>query len=318
MTTFKKWVYFFLFNLISNALRFMQCHKTNWAVLVSTSRFYTNYRHTANVLAVYQGIRRLGIPNSHIILMLADGVACDPRNPSPGVIYSCSPGQNAYLDDIEIDYKGLEVTEESFRRVLTGRHSSFTPQSKRLLSDSNSNVLIYLTGHSGEAFVKFHDFEELTSTLLAHTIEHMYQMRRYKNLLFIADTCQAETILSDIYSPNVIAIGSSRRGENSYSHGINLTFGSFTIDRFTYYLGLFLKKLNPTDFNTSLHDFLVTLSPDKLDSNYSTYVTSPASTNFTTIPMTDFFGMTGVLKLFFLTLTEPPDPRFPLAKLYDA
>jgi GPI-anchor transamidase subunit K len=129
-----------------------------------------------------------------------------------------------------------------------GRHSSFTPQSKRLLSDSNSNVLIYLTGHSGEGFAKFHDFEELTSTSLAHTIEHMYQMNRfvffnilkmcilfifsYKNLLFIADTCQAETILSDIYSPNVIALGSSRRGENSYSHGINLHFGSFTIDRF--------------------------------------------------------------------------------------
>jgi GPI-anchor transamidase subunit K len=53
--------------------------------------------------------------------MLADGVACDPRNPLPGVIYSCSTRQNSYLDDIEVDYKGLEVTEESFRRVLTGK-----------------------------------------------------------------------------------------------------------------------------------------------------------------------------------------------------
>lgn len=38
-------------------------HTNNWAVLVSTSRFWFNYRHVANVLSIYQSIKRLGIPD---------------------------------------------------------------------------------------------------------------------------------------------------------------------------------------------------------------------------------------------------------------
>ncbi len=48
------------------------------AVLVCTSRFYYNYRHVANTLSMYRTVKRLGIPDSNIILMLADDVACNP------------------------------------------------------------------------------------------------------------------------------------------------------------------------------------------------------------------------------------------------
>jgi hypothetical protein len=40
-------------------------------------------------------------------------------------------------------------------RVLMGRHLAEVPNSKRLLSDSGSNLLIYLTGHGGDEFFKF-------------------------------------------------------------------------------------------------------------------------------------------------------------------
>jgi glycosylphosphatidylinositol transamidase (GPIT) subunit GPI8 len=33
-------------------------HTNNWAVLVSTSRFWFNYRHSANVLSIYRVIKR--------------------------------------------------------------------------------------------------------------------------------------------------------------------------------------------------------------------------------------------------------------------
>ena len=69
-------------------------HTNNWAVLVDTSRsssstlnfpyldflrFWFNYRHVANVLSVYRSVKRLGIPDSQIILMVADDMACNPR-----------------------------------------------------------------------------------------------------------------------------------------------------------------------------------------------------------------------------------------------
>jgi phosphatidylinositol glycan class K len=61
-------------------------HTSNWAVLVCTSAYWYNYRHMANTLSLYRTVRRLGIPDSNIILMLADDVACNARNPYPSQV----------------------------------------------------------------------------------------------------------------------------------------------------------------------------------------------------------------------------------------
>ena len=37
-------------------------HTNNWAVLVCASRYWFNYRHVANTLAVYRSVKKLGIP----------------------------------------------------------------------------------------------------------------------------------------------------------------------------------------------------------------------------------------------------------------
>lgn len=47
----------------------------------------------------------------------------------------------------------LQVTVENFLRVLTGRLPTSTPRSKRLLSDDRSNILIYLTGQTGNGVI---------------------------------------------------------------------------------------------------------------------------------------------------------------------
>uniref|UniRef100_G3TPF3 GPI-anchor transamidase n=1 Tax=Loxodonta africana TaxID=9785 RepID=G3TPF3_LOXAF len=125
---------------------FRSGHTNNWAVLVCTSRFWFNYRHVANTLSVYRSVKRLGIPDSHIVLMLADDMACNPRNPKPATVFSHKNMElNVYGDDVEVDYRSYEVTVENFLRVLTGRIPSSTPRSKRLLSDDRSNILIYMT-----------------------------------------------------------------------------------------------------------------------------------------------------------------------------
>lgn len=74
-----------------------------------------------------------------------------------------------------------------------------------------------MTGHGGNGFLKFLDSQELTSQELADAFAQMHEKRRYQNILFMADTCQAATLFRDFYSPNIAAIGSSLIGENSYS-----------------------------------------------------------------------------------------------------
>lgn len=86
--------------------------------------------------------------------------------------------RNLFVPDIEVDYRGYDVTVENFLRVLTGRHDPLVPPRKRLMSDENSNVLLFLTGHGGVEFLKFQDKEELTAQDLADSIEQMYQKKR--------------------------------------------------------------------------------------------------------------------------------------------
>jgi len=87
--------------------------------------------------------------------MMADDAACNARNSYPGAVYSTAGRQlDLYGDNVEVDYRGYEVTVESFIRLLTGRVEPDTPRSKRLLSDDRSNVFVYLTGHGGEDFLK--------------------------------------------------------------------------------------------------------------------------------------------------------------------
>ena len=49
------------------------------------------------------------------------------------------------------------------------------------------------------------------------------------------DTCQANTLYKNFYSPNIIATGSSEIDESSYSHHADNDVGVAVIDRWTYY-----------------------------------------------------------------------------------
>jgi len=140
------------------------------------------------------------------------------------------------------------------------------------LSDSSSNILLYLSGHGGHDFLKFQDSEELSSFDLANTIQQMYTQHRYQHILLIADTCQAESLHQHLTSPNVISIAASRIGENSYSHDIDAERGLATSDRFTLEINRFFQRhshFNSHDWlhRKSLADLFLSLNPQLLLSN---------------------------------------------------
>ncbi|XP_031473647.1 uncharacterized protein LOC116246090 [Nymphaea colorata] len=264
-------------------------HTNNWAVLVCTSRFWFNYRHMANTLSLYRTVKRLGIPDERIILMLADDMACNARNNYPAQVFNNENHQlNLYGDNVEVDYRGYEVTVENFLRVLTGRHDSAVPRSKRLLSDEGSHILLYMTGHGGDQFLKFQDSEEIQSHDLADAIEQMREKRRFKELLIMVDTCQAATLFSQLYSPGVLAIGSSLKGENSYSHHLDSDVGVSVVDRFTFYTLAFFEKLNMYN-RASLSSLFSSYSPSLLMST-AYYRTDLYQRDLNMVPITDFFG----------------------------
>ena len=204
-------------------------HTSNVAIIVSSSRYWFNYRHVTNALSIYHLLKRGGMTDDNIILMLADDIPCNQRNTYRGKIYPRGTKNEDLMENVEIDYTGTDVTVDAFLRVLLGRHlpGESTPThahdnngngkgrgGKRSWPkiNENTNVLVYLTGHGGDNFFKFQDGEELMSHDVASVFSQMYEMKRYNEILFISDTCQAFTMADEISVPNVFSVGSSLKG----------------------------------------------------------------------------------------------------------
>lgn len=218
-------------------------HRENYAVIVSSSQYWFNYRHTINALTMYNILKEQGnFTDDRIILMLADEYAVNNRNPYKNYLTFTSSDRNPssssiFLDDlykadeIEIDYRGHDVTVENLARVLSGRSGASNPLPVLPADTSEANIFVYLTGHGGDSFFKFQDVEEIMAADLAALV----RQRSFHKLLFMADTCQAFTLgdyMEDL--ENVIMIGSSLRDESSYAHHSNSELGLSMIERYTF------------------------------------------------------------------------------------
>lgn len=103
----------------------------------------------------------------------------------------------------------------------------------------------------------------------------------YHELFFMIDTCQANTMYSKIYSPNVLATGSSHKDQNSYSvsaplaprrarllltleqHGTDDDLGIAMSDRFTLEILDFMEDVNKTSERT-MQDLVSTAAQQHL------------------------------------------------------
>jgi phosphatidylinositol glycan class K len=62
--------------------------------------------------------------------MLADDAACNSRNHFPGCVFANrGHALDLYGENIEVDYRGYEVTVQNFLRLLTGMLFSSLPPS---------------------------------------------------------------------------------------------------------------------------------------------------------------------------------------------
>ena len=224
------------------------------AVLVSSSRYWFNYRHAMNALGFYQVLRENGVPDAQIVLMIADEYATNPRNPFKNGMYAngVKPEQTWYSDGTELDFRGSDVTVQSFFDALLG-----TGPKSLQHTDEESHLLVLLTGHGGDNFFKFQDEEELTSQDISNLLDELARRRKFKKILFIADTCQAFTLFDKVRTPNVYALGTSLRNENAYAHHSDIDIGLAVIERWTHgFLNQYRSRsVHPS--STNLYDLMV-------------------------------------------------------------
>jgi phosphatidylinositol glycan class K len=236
MSDFRRMFGYTLFVLLFVSTRASR-HTSNHAVIVSSSRYWFNYRHAINALSIYQLVKENGIPDENILLMLADDFPTNARNPYKNQLFGNDDRLLLYNEslNVQIDYRGDDVTIETMIRAMTGRHEPGYPV---LHTNADSHVLVYWSGHGGDQFFKFQDYEEI----LSKDINALFHQMTYREILFVADTCQAFTLGDHIDAPNVTIIGSSLKGESSYAYHSNDVLGVSVTERYTYALVEYLKR----------------------------------------------------------------------------
>jgi GPI-anchor transamidase subunit K len=93
------------------------------AILLSTSKFFFNYRMSANVFSLMNLLRDQGFGNSEMLTLVPEMVTSNPRNNAPGSVSvidgSITP--NIAVDNI-IDYRYEDVSVRGFLNILRGRY----------------------------------------------------------------------------------------------------------------------------------------------------------------------------------------------------
>jgi len=243
--------------------------------------------------------------------MLADEIACNAKNPFKDHIYPMGSHNVDMYHQAQVDYTGNDVTVDNFFRVMLGRHEKYTPGHQRLQNiDSDTNLIIYVTGHGGDGFFKFRDAEDYTTKDLRGVFEQLQIMNRFRNILYITDTCQAFTTAPNTRKENadshlgvltnVYTIASSLKGENSYAHHSDSNIGHSVMDRYVYhfvnFMGGFYEKGRWDNMDeVSVKDAMVNSMYDikgrgKLGANVG-WSDLGCNTGMDMVPLSDFFVM---------------------------
>ena len=186
-------IFFILLAFISN---------DNYAVLISSSNGYQNYRHQADVFHHYHILIEKGINPDNIIVFAYDDIAFDAKNPFPGKIFNSPLGIDVY-EGVVIDYFGEDVTPENFLAAITGEKSSLNIKdnrttSKILTSTKNDNVYIYFSDHGEDNIITFPE-SFLYADELINSLIIMNEKQMYKELVFNLEACYSGSMFQNNY-----------------------------------------------------------------------------------------------------------------------
>lgn len=207
-------------------------HKGNRALLVATSTGWTNYRHQADVLAIYQQLRARGYSDDDIILIAEDDIARNPSNPSPGVISVTPGGPNVYAD-VRIDYRTSELTPQDLADILTGRKSERLPEV--IEATENDNIFVYWSGHGVPGAMCWGDDRHaVTGDMLASIFGEMSRRHCYRKLLMMVEACYSGGVLARCQDiPGMLFITAAAGDESSKADIFNSDLRVWMTNRFT-------------------------------------------------------------------------------------
>ena len=211
-----------------------------YAVLVQGSNGWSNYRHEADVLNVYQMLKAGGYDDDHIIMVLADEVATAPENTDYGAVRTDPNGPNL-REGAVIDYLSADLTPQDIVNILQGTPTGRTPVV--LPGGSGHNIIFFWSGHGrsvaagGVNEMAWRDQPAgngMTADLLAQTLSQMASQGRFRQMLVCLEPCFSSNMGKALEGiPGLLAICAAGPYEQSFADSWSNELGIWMCDRFS-------------------------------------------------------------------------------------
>lgn len=177
----------------------------NFAILVNTSQYWKNMRHSANMHVFYNILRENGFDDCDMVIYTADDFSFDERT----YFYGDYQGQSKYPTLTR--FPTGPFTPEMIYETIIGNHE------KLIDMDENSNLFIYFTGHGNEYFLKLHNKHFITTPCLEKSLLKL--SKNINKAFVIFDTCRAESLLVKKTLPdNLLVLTTSDFHEDAMSN----------------------------------------------------------------------------------------------------
>lgn len=213
--------------------------KDQWAVLVQGSEGWSNYRHHADVLNMYQLLKKKGWDDDHIILIASDDIARNSKNKYPGEVRASGDGTDLYAGAV-FDYNTDTLSATDISDIFLGRQSQHLPVV--LPTTEESNILFFWSGHgclksSGFANNGFRwrsGKGVFSEGMLKQMLTEMYGNGKYRKMLIFFEPCYSENMIEQAVGlPGILAFSSAGGNEQSFADYHSSELSTWLSDRFS-------------------------------------------------------------------------------------
>lgn len=238
------------------------------ALLIASSKEWTNYRHQADALAFYQLLKKNGVKDDDIILIIQDDIAYNDRNSDEGTIINEAEGENLYTSDIQIDYYLNDLTSDMLFNILKGNITDSTPNV--ITSDKQTNILFYLAGHGKDYGILLANEQEeyISPDEMFSECSEFSENQPFRRLLIVLETCYSGLIgqAIDIDSP-ILCITAANATESSKAINYSNSLNVWLSDNFS---NNFFDQISYND-EISITDLYINLNKSVYGSHVSVY-----------------------------------------------
>lgn len=241
-------------------------HTGNWALLVASSKEWANYRHQADVLAIYQQLKQAGYTDDRIILIAEDDIADNVSNPNKGVVQVTIGGNNVY-EQVEIDYRMSELQAKDILAILSGEKSERLPIV--IESTANDNVFVFWSGHGVPGALCWNDDAYgIMGDQLDETFHRMREKRNYRKLLMMVEACFSGGVMEQCRNiPGMLFVTAANGDETSKADVFNGEMKVWMSNRFT---STFIEQITENK-NIALRDLYYRLFINTVGSHVMVY-----------------------------------------------